>query len=75
MPCCAKIESKGRPGVATVSGGRRSFWCDVEVQWGDPIATRQPEHDKVWRVLGFGQIRVALARVDGEIRASPVEAT
>jgi hypothetical protein len=46
MPCCAKIESKGRPGVATVSGGRRSFWCDVEVQWGDPIATRQTSMTK-----------------------------
>ena len=31
-PCCAKIESKGRPGVAALSGGRRCPLCNVEVQ-------------------------------------------
>ena len=32
IPCCAKIESKGRPGVAALSGGRRCLLCNVEVQ-------------------------------------------
>ena len=33
--------------MAALSGGRRSLLCEVDVQYGDPITTRQTSITKV----------------------------